>query len=131
MLACLLLLKPLCGPSLALTRPLYAARLCCFCDVQVLDDINETTQQMQQLQDVFANPTGIGANLDEDELLNELEELEATELDAELLQPAPVPTTKVPGAGEKLPSVPQKTKPQAGKTAEELELEALQAEMAL
>lgn len=98
---------------------------------QVLDDITEVNEQMKQMQDAFANPTGIGADLDEDELLNELEELEATELDAELLEPAPVPTTKVPGAGEKLPSVPTKTKPQASKTPEELELEALQAEMAL
>mmetsp|Transcript_21140 Transcript_21140/g.46278 ORF Transcript_21140/g.46278 Transcript_21140/m.46278 type:complete len:236 (-) Transcript_21140:631-1338(-) len=99
---------------------------------KVLDEINETTDQMKQLQDVFSNATGMAADLDEDELLGELEELEATELDKELLEPAPVPTTsKVPA--EKLPSVPAK-KPQAAKpakTQEELELEALQAEMAL
>ncbi len=98
---------------------------------KVLDEINETTDQMRQLNEVFANPLGLGTDLDEDELMGELEELEASELDKELLQPAPVPATKVPGAGEKMPSVPQKAKQQPAKTQEELELEALQAEMAL
>uniref|UniRef100_A0A7S0RIY0 Uncharacterized protein n=1 Tax=Chlamydomonas leiostraca TaxID=1034604 RepID=A0A7S0RIY0_9CHLO len=99
---------------------------------KVLDEINETTDQMRQIQEVFAAPTGLAADLDEDELLGELEELEATEMDKELLAPAPVPTTKVPGAAvadRPLPSVPQKKV--AAKTQEELELEALQAEMAL
>lgn len=99
---------------------------------KVMDEINETTDQMRQLNEVFAAPTGLAAELDEDELLGELEEIEATEMDKDLLAPAPVPTTKVPGAAaqEKLPSVPQKA-PQVAKTQEELELEALQAEMAL
>ncbi|KXZ44906.1 hypothetical protein GPECTOR_61g859 [Gonium pectorale] len=95
---------------------------------KVVDEINETTDQMRQLNEVFANPLGLGTDLDEDELMGELEELEASELDKELLQPAPVPTAKVPAASEKMPSVPQKQKP--AKTAEELELEALEAEMA-
>lgn len=98
---------------------------------KVVDEINETTDQMRQLNEVFAAPLGLGNDLDEDELMGELEELEASELDKELLQPAPVPTTKVPQASEKMPSVPQRQKPAAAKTAEELELEALQAEMAL
>ncbi|PNH01738.1 Vacuolar protein sorting-associated protein 32 1 [Tetrabaena socialis] len=98
---------------------------------KVLDEINETTDQMRQLNEVFANPLGLGTDLDDDELMNELEELEASELDKELLQPAPVPTARVPGATEKMPSVPQKQKQQPAKTQEELELEALQAEMAL
>ncbi|KAG2447772.1 hypothetical protein HYH02_007229 [Chlamydomonas schloesseri] len=98
---------------------------------KVLDEINETTDQMRQLNEVFANPLGLGNDLDEDELLGELEEMEASELDKELLEPAPVPATKVPGAAEKMPSVPTKQKQQPAKTQEELELEALQAEMAL
>ncbi|PNW82520.1 hypothetical protein CHLRE_06g282200v5 [Chlamydomonas reinhardtii] len=98
---------------------------------KVLDEINETTDQMRQLNEVFANPLGLGTDLDEDELLGELEEMEASELDKELLEPAPVPATKVPGAAEKMPSVPTKQKQQPAKTQEELELEALQAEMAL
>ncbi|GLI61642.1 hypothetical protein VaNZ11_004065 [Volvox africanus] len=102
---------------------------------KVVDEINETTDQMRQLNEVFAAPLGLGADLDEDELLAELEEIEATELDKELLEPAPVPVTKVPAAAQaasqKMPSVPQKQKQPAAKTQEELELEALQAEMAL
>lgn len=95
---------------------------------KVLDEISEATDQMRQMQDALANPTGFAADMDEDELLGELEELEATELDKELLEPAPVPTTKVPG--DKLPSAPQRQKAQPAKTQEELELEALQAELA-
>ncbi|GFR50911.1 hypothetical protein Agub_g13228 [Astrephomene gubernaculifera] len=102
---------------------------------KVLDEINETTDQMRQLNEVFANPLGLGTDLDDDELMGELEEIEASELDKELLQPAPVPATKAPAAAaaspDKLPSVPQKQKQQPAKTQEELELEALQAEMAL
>jgi hypothetical protein len=53
------------------------------------------------------------------------------ELDNQLLQPAPVPSTKVPSAGQALPSVPTGAAKSKQKTQEELELEALQAEMAL
>lgn len=62
---------------------------------QVLDEINEVSDQMRQIQDVFQAPLGMGADMDEDELLGELEELEASELDKELLEPAPVPATRV------------------------------------
>lgn len=50
---------------------------------------------MRQIQDVFQAPLGMGADMDEDELMGELEELEASELDKELLAPAPVPATRV------------------------------------
>ena len=71
-------------------------------------------------------------DVDEDELLGELEELEATEMDKELLTPAPVPVTKVGEGAAALPSVPAaKARPAAAKTQEERELEQLQAEMAL
>ena len=43
---------------------------------QVLDEINETTDQMRQLQDALGAPTGLAADLDEDELLGELAEIE-------------------------------------------------------
>ena len=96
---------------------------------QVLDDINEANEQMQQIQQALGAPTGLSSGLDEDELLGELEELDAAQLDEELLEPAPVPTTKVPA--DKLPSAPNTKIPakQPAKTQEELELEALQAEM--
>ena len=51
----------------------------------VLDEINEQTDQMQQIQDAMAQPIGAAADLDEDELLGELEELESAQLDEELL----------------------------------------------
>ncbi|KAJ9522344.1 hypothetical protein QJQ45_008368 [Haematococcus lacustris] len=104
---------------------------------KVLDEINETADQMRQINDVFANPIGSAVDLDEDELNAELAELEETQLDTELLQPAPVPTTRVPAAAAastaataKMPTVPAR-KAAPAKTQEELELEQLQAEMAL
>lgn len=39
----------------------------------VLDSINEQNDQMQQIQDAMAQPIGAAADLDEDELLQELE----------------------------------------------------------
>jgi hypothetical protein len=92
-----------------------------------------------QINDALAQPTGLTADLDEDELLGELEELEAQELDKQLLAPAPVPAGRAPAAAAKqqaphaaLPSAPQGRVPAAAsKTPEELELEQLQAEMAL
>ena len=69
-----------------------------------------------------------------------MQELEAEDLDSQLLDPAPVPATRVPAraqpaaAGERYPAVPaQSARPAARpkqKTPEELELEALEAEMA-
>lgn len=104
----------------------------------VLDEINEQTDQMQQIQDAMAQPIGAAADLDEDELLGELEELESQQLDSELLAPAPAPTAKVPAAKvaataareEALPAVPKAKPAKAAMTAEEAELAALEAEMA-
>ena len=103
----------------------------------VLDEINEQTDQMQQIQDAMAQPIGAAADLDEDALMGELEALESEQLDAELLAPAaPAPTTRV-AAPDAMPAVPAgKAKAKvpaakaAGKSAEELELEALEREMA-
>lgn len=114
---------------------------------QVMDDINEQTEKMRQVQDALGQPVGYAADLDEDELEEELAALEAEDLedeldlDAELAAPAPKiaarpqPATAVsapamPSApvgrapAPKLPSVP-------GKSSEDEELEALQREMEL
>ena len=107
----------------------------------VLDEINEQTDQMQQIQDAMAQPIGAAADLDEDELMGELEELESAQLDAALLAPAAAPAAPARAAAAKakaepaMPAAPSGTvRPAraaaAGKTAEELELEALEAEMA-
>ena len=104
----------------------------------MLDEINEQTDQMQQIQDAMGQPIGAAADLDEDALMQELEDLESEQLDTELLAPAPAPSGKVAAKAGKdeLPSVPAgKAKPapakaRPAKTAEEDELAALEAEMA-
>ena len=40
---------------------------------RVLDEINDQTDQMRQIQDAMGQPIGAAAELDEDELLGELE----------------------------------------------------------
>ncbi|XP_061989633.1 vacuolar protein sorting-associated protein 32 homolog 2-like [Rosa rugosa] len=98
---------------------------------KVMDEINEQMENMKQIQEALSYPIGDG--FDEDELEAELEELEAAELERELLQPVTTSTStsaapvQVP-AGVRQPStrpVPEK------RSAEEDELAALQAEMAL
>ncbi|CAJ2676329.1 unnamed protein product [Trifolium pratense] len=65
---------------------------------------------------------------EEDELEAELEELEGAELEEQLLQPA----TTAPAAAVHTPAGRQPTRPvSVQRTAEEDELAALQAEMAL
>eukprot|EP00897_Mesotaenium_endlicherianum_P010483 jgi/Mesen1/9463/ME000627S08834 len=102
---------------------------------KTMDDINEQTENMKQIQDALSQPVGAAADFDEDELLAELEDLEGLELDEQLLQPAAaepqherlpsVPTTAVPSsAGPARAKVPQRADPDD-------ELEALKAEMAL
>lgn len=68
-----------------------------------------------------------------------LQNLESEQLDNQLLEPAPVPTARPaqaakPQAATALPNVPQGRPAQAAKpakTQEELELEALEQEMAV
>eukprot|EP00271_Cylindrocystis_brebissonii_P013431 TRINITY_DN33252_c0_g1_i1.p1 TRINITY_DN33252_c0_g1~~TRINITY_DN33252_c0_g1_i1.p1 ORF type:complete len:218 (+),score=71.90 TRINITY_DN33252_c0_g1_i1:536-1189(+) len=94
---------------------------------KTMDEINEQTENMKQIQDALSQPVGSAADFDEDELLAELEELEGLELEEEVLQPA---------QSSALPSVPSKTptlaQPQRVKQpAEEDELAKLRAEMAM
>ncbi|XP_010540987.1 PREDICTED: vacuolar protein sorting-associated protein 32 homolog 2-like [Tarenaya hassleriana] len=96
---------------------------------KTMDEINEQTENMKQIQDALSAPIGAAADFDEDELEAELEELEGAELEEQLLQPATMaPTATVP-----MPAGRQPARPAAQKqrTAEEDELAALQAEMAL
>lgn len=91
-----------------------------------MDEINEQTESMKQIQAALAAPMGAAADFDEDELEAELEELEGAELEEELLKPtAPVASIHVPAGRQSARPAPQK------RTAEEEELDALQAEMAL
>ncbi|XP_056695170.1 vacuolar protein sorting-associated protein 32 homolog 2-like [Spinacia oleracea] len=55
---------------------------------QTMDEINEQTDNLRQIQEALASPIGGAADFDEDELEVELEELEGAELEEQLLQPA-------------------------------------------
>ncbi|KAI3895525.1 hypothetical protein MKX03_022176 [Papaver bracteatum] len=93
-----------------------------------MDEINEQTENMKQIQDALSMPIGAAADFDEDELEAELEELEGAELEAQLLEPA----TQTPAAPVYVPAGRQPTRPATQKNkAEEDELAALEAEMAL
>ncbi|KAG7541056.1 Snf7 family [Arabidopsis thaliana x Arabidopsis arenosa] len=95
---------------------------------KTMDEINEQTENMKQIQEALATPIGAAADFDEDDLEKELEDLESEELENQLLQPAttaPLPSVPVPAGRQPARPVPQK------RTAEEEELAALQAEMAL
>ncbi|GAU11769.1 hypothetical protein TSUD_75200 [Trifolium subterraneum] len=95
---------------------------------KTMDEINEQTENMKQIQEALSAPIGAAGDFDEDELEAELEELEGAELEEELLQPA----TTAPAASVHVPSGKQPTRPVPAKsTPEEDELAALQAEMAL
>lgn len=95
---------------------------------KTMDEINEQTENMKQIQEALSVPTGATADFDEDELEAELEELEEAELEKEIIQPvttATVAPVHVPAGKQSTRPVPPK------KSAEEDELDALQAEMAL
>ena len=99
-----------------------------------LEEIQDLGDQMRQINEAVAQPVGMFNDIDEGELEGELAQLEAEELDSELLAPAPVPAGKAaaaPARGEALPAAPTGAAKPKQKTREELELEALEAEMAL
>ncbi|XP_019175821.1 PREDICTED: vacuolar protein sorting-associated protein 32 homolog 2-like isoform X2 [Ipomoea nil] len=95
---------------------------------KTMDEINEQTENMKQIQEALATPIGAAADFDEDELEAELEELEEAELEEQLLQPA----TSAPAARVQVPTgkQPARLAPKQ-QTEEEDELAALRAEMAL
>ncbi|XP_071705047.1 vacuolar protein sorting-associated protein 32 homolog 1-like [Rutidosis leptorrhynchoides] len=95
---------------------------------KTMEEINEQTENMKLIQEALATPIGSAADFDEDELEAELEELEGAELEDLLLQPATTaPETPVHVPTGRIPTRP----PPRQNTAEDDELAALQAEMAL
>eukprot|EP00210_Caulerpa_lentillifera_P001142 g1099.t1 len=102
---------------------------------KVMEEIQDGADHMREVNERLAEPTGVMADYDEDELLAELEGMDAELLDEELLAPAKVPETALPSdpfTTETLPSVPAnavKAKPTKAKTKEEQELEDLYAEL--
>ncbi|KNA18108.1 hypothetical protein SOVF_073750 [Spinacia oleracea] len=93
---------------------------------KTMDEINEQTDNLRQIQEALASPIGGAADFDEDELEAELEELEGAELEEQLLQPA----TTAPIAPIHAP-VMNPPRPTPQKNTDEDELAALQAELAL
>ncbi|VVA10424.1 PREDICTED: vacuolar [Prunus dulcis] len=67
---------------------------------KTMDEINEQTENMKQIQEALSAPIGAAADFDEDELEAELEELEGAELEEQLLQPA----TTAPAAPVQAPA---------------------------
>ncbi len=94
---------------------------------KTMDEINEQTENMKQIQDALSAPLGASADFDEDELEAELEELEGAELESQLLEPVAAPPSHPVHVPTKQPARPAPQKA----TAEDDELAALQAEMAL
>ena len=93
----------------------------------VMDDIAEQQQDQEEITDALAQ--GIGGGLmglmDDDELLGELDELEAEDLDAQLLDLGPVASGPIAGAAP----VPAAPEPVAA-AADEDEMAMLMAQMA-
>ncbi|MBA0875518.1 hypothetical protein Goshw_006585 [Gossypium schwendimanii] len=98
---------------------------------KTMDEINEQTENMKQIQEALSTPIGAAADFDEDELEAELEELEGAELEEQLLQPATTAPAPAPAAAVQAPAGRQPAHNAPKRTAEEDELAALQAEMAL
>ncbi|TVU01720.1 hypothetical protein EJB05_52819, partial [Eragrostis curvula] len=91
---------------------------------KTMDEINEQTENMKQIQGALSAPLGAFADFDEDELEAELEELEVAELESQLLDPLaapPVHPVQAPANRPATRPAPQKA------TAEDDELVARQA----
>jgi len=64
----------------------------------LVEDVKEQQQLAEEISNVISNPIGLGADVDEDELLKELEDLEQETLDEKMLE--------IPAAATTLPEVP-------------------------
>lgn len=95
-----------------------------------MDSIREQMDLTNEISDAISNPVGMGQDLDEDELKNELEELEQAELNERLVGAEAVPS-HVPA----MPAGPSRVNGQATQAQtvddDDAELRALQAELAM
>ncbi|CAL9151884.1 unnamed protein product [Musa hybrid cultivar] len=94
---------------------------------KTMDEINEQTESMKQIQEALSAPIGGAADFDEDELEAELEELEGVKLEEQLLQTATTAPAQVQVPAVRLPTQPVPHK----NTSDADEFAALQAEMAM
>lgn len=79
----------------------------------VLANINEQNENMEQINAAMGQPIGPSADIDEDDLLAEFEEMEASQLDEELLEPAAVPQSRVPAQTQAAAQPQARAQPQA------------------
>ncbi|MFS7903950.1 putative Snf7 family protein [Helianthus anomalus] len=116
-----------------------------------MDEINEQTENIKQIQEALSTPIGATTDFDEDELEVELEEHEEAELEEQLLQPVttahttpllkeqllrPVTTANagplhVPAGKQPAPPAQCQNIAEEDEEDEEDELAALRADMAL
>merc|ERR1719343_1447453 len=83
---------------------------------KTLDDIMDQTENMRQINEALGQPIGIAAEIDEDDLDAELQELEAEELDRQLMEPA-VPPSSAKAQEEEFSGLDLPTVPTGGMTA--------------
>lgn len=99
-----------------------------------MDDIREQMDLANEINAAISTPLGMDYGLDEDELNEELEQLEQSELDKAMLDvksPAPLATT-APAAAVPAAKAPAVASPASSAAADEdAELEELRASMAL
>lgn len=96
---------------------------------ETMDDIREQMDIANEVSNAISQPVGFGLEFDEDELEAELDALEQEQLDAKLLDSAPVkslPELQAPKAKEQPAPVTHKEEQELDK-----ELEELKASMAL
>ena len=90
----------------------------------LMDEIKEEMEMADEISNALAQPVD-PLLTDEDDLLAELQELEAEDVEEQLLQPAKKEEVNLPAVpGHELPAIPNATK------EEEAELKALEAELA-
>ncbi|RMZ98221.1 charged multivesicular body 4b [Brachionus plicatilis] len=91
------------------------------------DDIAEQQEIANEISNVISSPIGLDAQIDDDELLQELEELEQETLDDQLLNIPPAATDTLPSVPVSEPSFSASTGKQTSSkiSAEEAELNEL------
>ncbi|EEB06204.1 vacuolar sorting protein Vps32 [Schizosaccharomyces japonicus yFS275] len=97
---------------------------------QIMDRIRDQQAVSEEISTMISTPIGLNADMDEDELTAELEELQQVELDNKMLgaEKPPIHAPSLPSTG-KVPTLPSVQKPQV--LDEEEELRKLQAEFSM
>ncbi|PWN50472.1 Snf7-domain-containing protein [Violaceomyces palustris] len=98
-----------------------------------MDSIREQMDLTNEISDAISNPVGMGNDLDEEELRNELEEMEQAELNERLVgaDAVPVHTPVITSAGPSRVNGESSKRQQIEEDDDDAELRALQAELAM